>query len=622
MLDLVNLNPSQLEAVTHREGPALVLAGPGSGKTVTIIQHVYYLVEKYNVSPKSILVLTFSKEAALLMEKRFMSEKKTYSKPNFATFHSLFFNILKSSKKLMGYKLASTPQKIKLLRYALKDHGLYFSEDKINIILNAIGFYKNTGRTPTDIEIVEVLNNFDFIKVLKRLNTYMLREKLIDYDDMIYYCRIYLESDPAALKELSNRYRYLLIDEFQDINPGSYEICKLIAHKGNIFAVGDDDQSIYSFRGSDPECIKRFVHDFNPKKIILNINYRSVSSIVERSQKLIRENRNRFDKDLISFEKMQSEMVVSHGSNIGFKILKAEDKKTEFDMILKSIFSGDPDKNINVTNAILFRTNKALLIFAYYLEKKGIYYVTNEKLRPLSDNFLVKDVLTYIKVAKGERSVENILGIINKPERGIPREIFYDGFDIFNKEQREKLLSDDRKKADEFVRDMEMISGMKPYQALNMLFKALGYEKYINKKSYRERSEAEDVKELIMDMARGSMSLEEFINNLEKTDENILSNNPHRGKKCSKIPDYGTDKHIYLYTIHSSKGLEFDNVFIPDCNEGVFPHPAGSGPEYEQEERRLFYVAMTRAKKSLSLYYISGSGRGERLISRFLNRLM
>ena len=306
MPDLQSMNKAQREAVTRGEGPLLLLAGPGSGKTFTIVNRILFLIEQ-GIPPEKILVVTFTKEAAISMQCRFRRISDQFYPVNFGTFHSVFYHILKESGGFRHKSLILDSQKKKLLIPILKhinektgDNTAQEEEDVLTI-LSAISFYKNTGNLEKATEKLSLPVKTNFTEIWKAYCAAMSEEALADFDDMLFECRKLLKEDRREAEYWRKRFSHILIDEFQDINPVQYEVLKLLSEKpNNIFAVGDDDQSIYGFRGSNPELMRRFEEEFCAEKLLLNINYRCGKEILDASSAVIRENRNRFVKEFKS----------------------------------------------------------------------------------------------------------------------------------------------------------------------------------------------------------------------------------------------------------------------------------------------------------------------------------
>ena len=443
-------NTSQDLAINFKNGACLVLSGPGSGKTFVLTNRVISLITKYKVKPSNILVITFTKASALEMEERFNTAIADLSlvlneNPNFGTFHSIFFNILREA---FDYKYDSAIKKSDAYKFLYciinETLKLNINKDTVYSILKDISLYK-LARESGDDFTPRFLNKKDFIKVCNHFDKLMYDKKKLGFSDMIGMCHKLLLENKEVLRFYQNKYKYILIDEFQDINRSQYEIIKLLGKSNNIFVVGDDDQSIYAFRGSTPGIMKEFLNDYKKAKIIhLNLNYRSLDNIVRISRKVIENNVERVDKDL-----------VANNKNIGKFVVKG--------------FIDSRDENKYIINCI----NKYLSL-GVNLSDMAILYRTN----------------------------------------------------------------------------------VLPYAIISDLKKA-------------------------------------------KINYNIKES----AKQTNEILTYQNSKGISLMTFHMSKGLEYKVVFIIDANDGIVPHKKSIKAFDIESERRLFYVAMTRAKTDLHILF-------------------
>ena len=621
--ELKKLNSAQLSAVTYEASdPLLVLAGPGSGKTHTLTKRLLYLILIQEVPADNILVLTFTKAAAMEMQTRFIKsagDMSNYSGVQFGTFHSVFYHILKHSlgNKYSQIKLLTEEQKRRCMSAVLKKY-VKVQEDNLNAVtynlslqvLNAISIYKNTldkdravNEFPSELRehFHEIYSSYEKIKS---------ENKELDFDDMLTNCLKLLQSNAIQRRYWQNRFPYILIDEFQDINPVQYEIIRLLAKKSHIFAVGDDDQSIYGFRGATPECMKRFEREFHARTILLNINYRSTDSIVRYTGTVIKENENRYEKEFIANR---------HEAGEEYKLLQEFADWNSQKLVLISQIHEIP---VSESIAILFRTNSQMQRMASSLRMKDISFRMNEKEQNLMEHFVVKDVISYLRVFQNTNDSEAIKQIINKPARYITRDaceknktldalIDYYRKQTDNVSQRETQV----RKITDLTRLKTQAKSMKNkplYLQIQYMRKVIGYDAYLETLAQKICGHYEEWKELLLwltEEAKNYNSLEEWLKSLKD------------GLVLSKKSEDSTSN-LFLMTVHASKGLEFDHVFIPDCNERVFPYGSLLDKETVEEERRIFYVAMTRAKKSLRLMYLTGTSQNPRQPSRFIHQLI
>lgn len=639
-MDLSNANEPQKKAIMHLRGPCLVLAGPGSGKTYTITNRILYLLEQ-GISPERILVITFMKEAALSMQNRFLQMAGTagsnsaggipYYPVNFGTFHSIFYHILKESKALKSNELLKNSEKKKLIIPILKtyEEGIgeasALNEDAAQL-LAAIGYYKNTMEMSAAAAKAPAKLQQDFEAICREYGQAVKRTGRLDFDDMLYECRLLLQEDQAARSYWQSRFQYILIDEFQDINPVQYEAVKLLsASPYNIFAVGDDDQAIYGFRGSRPECLKRFQQEFGARQLLLDMNYRSRPEIVEASLAVIEENKDRFLKRL--------KAAAERGSQDGGEpvaVRPFSDREAQYAYLCQGISQG---LQAGESCAVLFRTNSYMQGFAARLKAAGIPYEMKERAASIYEHFIVKDIMAYLWLIKGEGKREHMLQVMNRPSRYISREAVGEGMVDFKKmrEYYDRITMPEQQKRDVkerltcLERQLAGIRGRSLRLTVSYILKGLGYERYLKELTTEDPAKWEEWQELLewlkedagsfADVGEWAHFQEEYAKALEQNKESA----GRRQGNASRQTEIGPK--VQLLTVHGAKGLEYDRVWIPDCNEKIFPHGAMPEESAVEEERRIFYVAMTRAKKNLELSYLTGTKERPRQPSRFLNPL-
>ncbi len=415
-LPFPNLNSAQRKAVTHGEGPLLVLAGPGSGKTATITGRIRYLIETKHIPPEQILVLTFSKAAALSMQQRFRSTSSKEFPVNFGTFHSCFYQVLRESRFYVNCQLLKESQKKQLIRNSVKKWIPDAENEEAYQFLGAISYYKNTDLAEASAAMLEESQKEYFLPVFREYEKERKKRGLFDFDDMVYECRRLFGENFALRERWQRRFRHILIDEFQDINPVQYEAIRLMTGSHtSLFAVGDDDQAIYGFRGSKPECLNRFVEDFEAEVVRLRINYRSSAEIIQAAHLVIGENKQRFEKDIqipICGEEPRGKVLLTSfaGQNEQYAYLKEKLQKQL--------------QNSQETCAVLFRTHAFMQGFAIRLARNGIFFSMQEGGAGIYEHFIVKDVMAYLQAATEGGGRGLFLQIVNKPNRYVEREAF------------------------------------------------------------------------------------------------------------------------------------------------------------------------------------------------------
>lgn len=627
MYDLASLNEAQRKAAIHGDGPLLVLAGPGSGKTFTITNRISYLIWHYRIPPDQILVITFTKDAALSMQQRFLRQEQQPQghcqqdtlPVHFGTFHAVFYHIIKQSCGIKQQILTESEKRkliIPGIEQIKKEQQIPYGEsyEEAVSLLAAISLFKNTDEKERASKLLSVpwRDHFDFF-----LNYYEQHRKAagkIDFDDMIYYCLELLKNDQMLLSRWQKQFRYILIDEFQDINPIQYQMVRLLAPPPcNLFVVGDDDQSIYGFRGSEPALMRSFLKDYpDAGKILLDTNYRSHALIVEKSLKVIGQNKDRFPKEL-----------KAHADAKGKVLLKAFTEKEEQYHYLIEELRTKSEKTDGGNSAVLFRTNGEMQGFAARLKKAGISFYMKEKNNCIYDHFIVRDMNAYLRLAEGECDRRTFLGIMNKPSRYISREALnservslQDMKKYYQQNHSIKGRFEIMERIDRLERELKQLKSMKPFLGISYIRKGIGYERYLRSKAGGNQDKLQEWSD-ILDF------LKEDIQSFQSIGEWFAYQEQYRKEWTqTSSPAKAGEEGIHLMTAHASKGLEFSKVYLPDVNEGNYPHGRLPEPVIVEEECRLLYVAMTRAKEALELLFITGTKERPKLPSRFLNPLL
>ena len=600
-------NDSQKKAIEHFKGPALVLAGPGSGKTAVITQRTYNLIEKYKVNPGNILVITFTKMAANEMKERFAKLTKSKElRVSFGTFHAIFFTILKHAYKFSTDNIISEELKHRFMQEIISKYHLEY-KDENEFITNLFGEISTVKNSQINI------NNYYstqcgeevFRKIYKEYEDKLRKSRLIDFDDMLTYTYELFSERKDILRAWQEKYKYILIDEFQDINRIQYEIIKMMAlPENNLFIVGDDDQSIYRFRGSKPEIMLNFRKDYpDAKQILLDTNYRCGKYIVETSKNLISYNEERYDKAIIA---------ASHDET-PVKYAVFENTKDEVIYIIRQISEltkqGKDFKDI----AVLFRTNTQARSLIEQLITYNVPFQTRDNIPNIYEHWIAKDIFTYMRIASGGRERKDFLQIMNRPKRYIGRDSLTDSevsFEVWKEKFKEQSWIAER--IDKLQCDLKMINRMNPYAAINYIRKGIGYDEFL--KEYAEyrninKEELYDVIDEIQLAAKGHKTYKQWREHIEKYTVEL--------KKMSEKRKNNPDA-ITIATLHSAKGLEYNTVFLPDVNEGVMPYKKAVLDKDIEEERRLFYVGMTRAKQNLYIYSTKSMKDKNADISRFV----
>lgn len=606
----MNFNEAQIAAINHNTGPAIVLAGPGSGKTTVITMRTKKLIEYYNVNPSKILVITFTKAAAKEMKERFLNlidHKKT--SVTFGTYHAIFFTILKHAYNYNANNIVREEQQRELIKKLVTQYDIEFEDENefITAILSEISLVKSSMVSPDryySMNCPEHIFRTIFYSYEKELH----KNRLIDFDDMLVYCYELLSKREDILKAWQNKFQYILVDEFQDINKIQYDIIRLLSKKTrNIFIVGDDDQSIYGFRGAKPEIMKDFTKDFkDAQKFNLDINYRSTASIVYSAKSVIDQNSNRFYKDIKTFN--------PKGNSVDIKefIDTTEENAHIIHSIRQYVKSNIQYKDI----AVLTRTNIGARQLIGKLIEYNIPFTTRDIIPNIYEHWIAKNIFSYIKLAMGNRERHEFLQIMNKPKRYISRDCL--GSKLVDFEDLRKIYEDKPwmvTRLDEFETDLLLIKNMNPYAAINYIRRGIGYDSYLVEYAQERRINSEDLLNIITEIqeeAREFTTYSEWLSHIESYTEEIKEQASAMGRDSDAVS---------LCTMHSSKGLEYRVVYIIDANEGMIPYNKAVLDSEIEEERRMFYVAMTRAKENLHIYYTKERYNKKQEISRFVTEI-
>lgn len=605
----MQFNNSQLKAVKHKTGPMLVIAGPGSGKTTVLTARIRNLIEEYSVNPANILVITFTKAAANEMKSRFNNMMGRSTNVTFGTFHAVFFMILRAAYNYSVDSIIKEDVRQNIIKQAIERSRLE-PDDLNEMVSNITGEISRVKTETIDINAYYSAScpEEEFRDIYKYYVKTLKKMGLIDFDDMLLYCHELLTTRRDILAKWQQKYQYILIDEFQDINKIQYDIIKLLAKpQDNLFIVGDDDQSIYGFRGSKPEIMLNFDKDYpDTDKVILDTNYRSTGNIVSAAGKVIAHNKVRFAKNINT--------VNDPGDKVD--IIEFNTQAEEYEKIIDNIRKESASGGNYSDNAVLFRTNSTAAGFVRKLVEYSVPFVTRDGVPNVFEHWIARDVITYMNIAMGSRKRSDFLQIINRPKRYIGRDYLADAeisFDNLEKYYEDKNWMIER--VDRLKYDILAMASMSPYAMINYLRKGVGYDGYLDEYAQSHNMQVRelyDVMDELMESARNFKTFNEWFAYIDEYGTKLRESYAAMDKQNAVI----------LTTMHSSKGLEYPVVYIIDANEEITPHKkAVFVPEIE-EERRMFYVAMTRAKRRLNIYYARKRYNKEIEVSRFVKEIM
>jgi DNA helicase II / ATP-dependent DNA helicase PcrA len=622
----INLNDQQQKAVLHKDGPLLLIAVPGAGKTTVMVCRIANMVLNHGIKPENILTLTFSRAAARDMKHRFerLFGKIVKYDMSFSTIHSFSYSVIQSYVKEKGISFPaviedeeSPVSKLNLLRqiYQVVNNDI-INDDKLEELASCISYVKNMMLKPVDFEE----NNFDiksFGVIYSKYEQYKKENRYIDYDDMLTSAFIILRGNPGILKSFRHKYTYVNIDESQDTSLIQHEIIKLLVYPhNNIFMVGDEDQSIYKFRGADPKALLEFKNTYSGAQVyLMEQNFRSTGTIVTSSNKFIKQNKTRYQKNMFSLRET-GEPINS---------LCFQDKSDQYQYIMEEIKKSDICKDI----AILFRNNISTVALVDVLERSKIPFYLRESRTYFFKHWVTRDIIGFLKLAMDETDIEAFEQIYFKMNAYISkamvehikypkhwRKNVFDSILTFP-----KIHSKQFKIIETLKRDFRALKKSDAYNAIEIIENNLNYSEYL-KDSGKKLGYSMDSLNLMLNtlkyIASNTDSISALITRIEEL-QDIMEDSKRNKYSCN----------LTLSTIHSSKGLEFDRVFLVDLFEDQLPssisienHRLGKKDEME-EEVRLFYVAATRAKNQLDLLaakYINGKlAKPSRFIDAFID---
>lgn len=651
----MDFNQAQMTALEHRDGPMMVLAGPGSGKTTVITHRIKRLLEA-GVDPSGILVITFTKAAAAEMKERFLrlareeDEKRRKagkkddhlpkngwslhrpeksqqsaaearqraqgagnsleaagSRVSFGTFHSVFYHILKWAYRFPAGNVISGEEKRQYFKKFLDESGMEVEDEAefISSIINEISYVKGER---LDLKYYYSQNCPEewFKKLYDGYDEMLKTTGKIDFDDMLVMCHELFTERKDILAAWQKKFKYILVDEFQDINLLQYQVVRMLAlPENNLFIVGDDDQSIYRFRGAKPEIMLGFEKDFpGTKRVLLGTNYRSTKEIVETSLRLIEHNKVRFEKKLEPFR--------GSGRPVDFRVF--DNPGHEMDTVAQSIRAYHDAGYQWSEIAVLFRTGANSGLMAERLMGYNIPFKLRDVIPNLYSHWIAKDLFAYMEIAAGSRKRSDFYRIMNRPNRYFSRDAFDTPIVSFD---RLKSFYQDRDWMEERICDLEAdlraMAPLKPVAAVNYIRKAIGYDDYLRSYAEFRRMKPEELFETADKLAESAAEFATFVEWKEhaaRYEEELKKQNQEEREE--------TKDRVTLSTMHSAKGLEYPVVFVVDANEGIVPHHKAGLPADIEEERRLFYVALTRAKDRLHVAAVKERYHRKTDVSRFV----
>lgn len=593
-----------------------VLAGPGSGKTTVIVNRIRHLITVHQVPASVILVVTFSRAAAREMKERFLEQEVPGGRQvTFGTFHSIFFGILKHAYGLKGEQILKENQRREFLKQLIGQYAADLGEDKdfLEDISREISLVKGNGIALENYHSAGCPDQ-TFRAIYQGYEQRCRQERLFDFDDMLVFCYELLDQREDIRQGWQQRFQYVLVDEFQDINTIQYRTIRMLAgYKDHLFIVGDDDQSIYHFRGARPELMLNFTKDY-PKacQVLLDVNYRCSSRILKASQKMICYNKHRFSKKIRTPN--------PPGSPV--QIRKLENPRQEALFILKELREWEKKGGDTRNTAVLFRTRQEASYLAEILLEYQVPFYMRDRLPDLFEHWICQNFLSYIEVSaqlsagQGVRR-QDFLKIMNRPNRYISRESLRES--LVKMEELRGFYSDRewmRERIDGLEGHLQRIGAMPPFAAVNYIRHAIGYEGYLAEYA---QLRGLDYKELAETADRIQESVKKF--------DNVGQWKAYMDECSQRLKEQAArmeqePQGVTLSTLHSVKGLEYDKVWILNVNQGIIPYRKAKLPLEIEEERRLFYVGMTRARRELVLCHVHRRFEKEMERSQFLDEIL
>lgn len=654
-------NKQQQRAIAHNTGPALILAGPGSGKTFTTVERVRYLIEVHHADPSHILVITFTKAAARQMRDRFFTRMDNQFFPvTFGTFHAVFFHILKTSCHYNGSSILKEKEKREYLRAALLTLPKKFyaqNDGKMDQeweqgLLSEIGFIKNIGKLPADFTS-EYVSRQEFMRIFVSFQKQLAQEKKLDLDDFAAAVCHLFRTNQAELARWQREYSYLLVDEFQDINAAQYEAVKLLCGgKRNLFVVGDDDQAIYGFRGSDPAIMRQFLKDFpEAKQIVAGQNTsdagQDVCFVPEATQGA---RRMQGEKSTLPIPTGTASGISAAAFGTSWLPLSTDrsvlvcgfqDRRQEAEIVADEI--GKTFRQ-GKSCAAIFRTNADAVWLATALKCRKIPFLWKEKPKNPYETPVCQDLLAYLRFAMEGRKRKDFLRIMNRPCRYLSRQMLPDAEISFSALRRAYAQKPYMQEIlHRLEADISRLAKMDLYAAVHYIRRGMGYDAWLKENAGQTPSAGEsrqgqerapagarahaagklerdlEAADFFQEQAREFQSLTELEEAMTAYEDQMDQNMADAADTAAHTAAaFKTLPIAELVTMHGSKGLEYDAVFLPCCMEGAVPHKKSKDQAALEEERRMFYVGMTRAKKELYLSYTKGTKETQGFASRFL----
>lgn len=611
----MNFTNEQIDAINHFKGPALVLAVPGSGKTTVILNRIINLIENHDVLPKNILSITFSKSQGLDMERRFVkSFPNLKGQITFKTIHAFCYEIVKNYMKIKNIKKTLIEGDERINKSTLlKRYFFSMYEQKIldDVIKDFFSLYDFTKNKMIDFEDYVRKNKFIsnrllLLKLYKAYENLKLEYNFIDFNDLLYLANKYISEDKNLLSSIKKRYKFFSVDEAQDTSMLQFEIIKKIVYpENNLFVVADDDQSIYSFRGAEPKNLLEFKKFYKDSKIfIMNHNFRSTKNIIEISNKLISKNKNRYQKN----------PICTCSDNSKIMLFKVKNAHIQMRKLLELIKQLKKDESVG----ILYRNNISSIYVANYFLENDVDFFVKENGFDFYLNKILLDINNILQFSQDQTNLEVFKRIYFKLNAYIKKDFISKlKYKSYDENILDALLDLDDlnsfylKKFNALRNNFKMLKKLSMKYKIDFIVNELGYGEYLENYDEIQKLNSNLMIDILKYISSNLNSYDDFLQRLKDIKEKL--------KDANK-----SSSNISISTIHSAKGLEYDHVFLLDLVDGEFPQKNilnAMDSSLLEEERRLFYVAMTRAKKTLTLFTIKTRNEKEVDTSIFYEEL-
>ena len=597
---------AQKRAIESKARAVLVVAGPGSGKTTVLTERLVYLL-KNGAEAKSCLLLSFTRASSKEMALRFAKRGIAGNSPHFSTIHALCLSLLREVRGIEREGLVNLYEKMDWLSAYFLEKGI--AREEVEELLlnycNQISYFKSI----TEEERMHFLReekNEDFLPLFQYYEKMRKLRGKLEFEDLLIEVLLELQKNTRIADSWKSRFSYILVDEFQDLSLIQYAILKALSEKGaSLFVVGDEDQSIYGFRGASPDILFRFAGDFpDCERIFLADNFRSKEEIVLLSKRLIGKNKKRFQKPLSGRR--------GRGGRAKYFLVETgvEEARLLVEHVESLLREGCPPEEI----AVLCRSKMQITPLLPEFMERGVPIVVVEEISNVFQHFIGKDILAYLRLAKNKESSQELVQILSKPYRGLRREKILHRDSGLSDLKRAAKTRKESAETEKLEKHLEALSKLNPKEAVLFIRKEIGYEKYLEdfaKKKNKDFTEWWENLEEITAMSESYPDFDAFFRFVTEFNRRALERRKPEEEKGIRFMSY-----------HSAKGLEFDEVFLPDCIEGIIPDGRAKKPEEIEEERRSFYVALTRARKGIHIYVTKTRYSKKVYPSRFIPELL